>query len=34
MKVVFHISKVGVAFTSPSEPMHHSIKNDAPNIKL
>jgi hypothetical protein len=34
MKVIFHISKVGVVFTSPSEPMRHPFENDAPHIKL
>jgi hypothetical protein len=29
MKVVFHIYKVGVGFTSPSEPMCHPFRNDA-----
>jgi hypothetical protein len=32
--VVFHIYKVGVVFTSPSEPMCHPFGNDAPHIKL
>jgi hypothetical protein len=32
--VVFHIYKVGVGFTSPSEPMHHLFRNDAHHIKL
>jgi hypothetical protein len=34
MKVVFHIYKVGVEFTSPSEPMRHTFGNDAPHNKL
>jgi hypothetical protein len=32
--VVFHIYKIGVEFTSPSEPMRHPFGNDAPHIKL
>jgi hypothetical protein len=32
--IVFHISKVGVGFTSPNEPMHHPFGNDAPHIKM
>jgi hypothetical protein len=32
--VVFYIYKVGVGFTSPSEPMCHPFGNDAPHIKL
>jgi hypothetical protein len=34
MKVVFHIYKVGVGFTSPNEPMRHPFENNAPHIKL
>jgi hypothetical protein len=30
--IVFHIYKVGVGFTSPSEPMRHPFQNDAPHI--
>jgi hypothetical protein len=32
--IVFYIYKVGVGFTSPSEPMRHPFGNDAPHIKL
>jgi hypothetical protein len=32
--IVFHLYKVGVGFTSPSEPMCHPFRNDAPHIKL
>jgi hypothetical protein len=32
--IVFHIYKVGVGFTSSSEPMRHPFRNDAPHIKL
>jgi hypothetical protein len=32
--IVFHICKIGVGFTSPSEPMSHPFRNDAPYIKL
>jgi hypothetical protein len=32
--VVFHIYKVGVGFTSPSEPMCQPFRNDAPHIRL
>jgi hypothetical protein len=32
--IVFHISKVVVGFMSPSEPMCHLFRNDAPHIKL
>jgi hypothetical protein len=32
--IVFHIYKVGVGFTSSSEPMCHPFVNDAPHIKL
>jgi hypothetical protein len=32
--IVFHISKVGVGLTSPSEPVCHPFGNDAPYIKL
>jgi hypothetical protein len=34
MKVIFLIYKVGVGVTSPSEPMCHPFRNDAPHIKL
>jgi hypothetical protein len=34
MKVVFHIYKIGVGSTSPSEHMSHPFGNDAPYIKL
>jgi hypothetical protein len=30
----FHIYKVGVGFTSPSESMRHQFGNDVPHIKL
>jgi hypothetical protein len=32
--IVFHIYKVGVGFTSPSESMRHPFGNDASHIKL
>jgi hypothetical protein len=34
MKVIFHIYKVGVGFTSPSETMCHPFRNNASHIKL
>jgi hypothetical protein len=32
--ILFYIYKIGVGFTSPSEPMRHPFRNDAPHIKL
>jgi hypothetical protein len=32
--IVFYVYKVGVGFTSPSEPMRHPFRNNAPHIKL
>jgi hypothetical protein len=32
--VVFHVFKVGLAFTSHSKPMRHPFRNNAPHIKL
>jgi hypothetical protein len=34
MKVVFHIYKICVWFTSPSEPIRQLFEDDAPHIKL